>query len=93
MSFKSCNSFWTSERLFFASKKSVMETIDEIHWELSFYALQVSVQQIFCAFAEKPNKFLCTGLKELTIALARRQSAQSDREKILCVHRPKTLNA
>ena len=60
---------------------------------MSFYGLQVSLEQIYYAFAKKPDKLVWARLKEVTFAFAGKQLEHLESREILCVHRPKTLNA
>ena len=58
---------------------------------MSFYALQVSFQQIYYAFAKKPDKLFWTRLKEKTFAIVGKWLEQLECRGILCVHRPNFL--
>ena len=58
---------------------------------LSFYALQVSFEQIYYAFAKKPNKLFWARLKEKTFAFMGKWLEHLESREILCVHRPKFL--
>ena len=57
---------------------------------MSFYALQVSFDQVSCAFTEIPVKLFGTTLKEMTFALAEKRLEHLEIIKLLCVHRPKS---
>ena len=58
---------------------------------MSFYALQVSFQQIFYAFAFKPDKFFWARLKEKTFAFVGKWLEHLESREKLRVHRPKFL--
>ena len=60
---------------------------------MSFYGLQVSFEQIYCAFSWKPEKLFWARLKKVTFAFAGKQLEQLESREILCVHRPKFLKA
>ena len=57
-----------------------------------FYTLQVSYEQIFYAFAKKPDKLFWARLKEKIFAFVGKRLKHLENEEILCVHRPKGLN-
>ena len=67
--------------------------VSKIFHVISFYALQVSFEQIYYAFAEKPDKLFWARLREKTFAFAGKRLKHLDTKDILCVHRSKTLNA
>ena len=59
---------------------------------MSFYGLQVS----FClqvAFAEKRDKLFWARLKKVNFAFAGKRLEHLESKEVLCVHRPKSLNA
>ena len=58
---------------------------------MSFYALKVSFEQIFYAFAKEPDKLFWARLKEKTFAFAGKWLEHLESRKILCVHPPKIL--
>ena len=58
---------------------------------MSFYALQVSFEQIYYAFAEKPDKLLWARLKEKTFAFVGKWLEHLESREILGVRRPKVL--
>ena len=58
---------------------------------LSFYALQVSFEQIHYAFAKNPDKLFWARLKEKIFAFMRKRLENMESREILCVHRPKIL--
>ena len=58
----------------------------------SSHILQVFIEQTYSAFAEKPDKFFWARLREKTFAFAGKRLEHLESKKILCGHRPKTLN-
>ena len=58
---------------------------------MSFYALQVSFEQIHYAIAKKPDKLFWAGLKELIFAFVGKWLEHLESREILCVHRLKIL--
>ena len=58
---------------------------------MSFDALPVSFEQIYYAFAKKPDKLFWARLKEKTFAFVGRRLEHFESREILCVHRPKLL--
>ena len=60
---------------------------------MSFYGLQVSFEQIYYAFAKKPDKLFWARLKKVTFAFAGKRLEHLESREILCFHRPKFLNA
>ena len=60
---------------------------------MSFYGLQVSFEQIYYAFAMKPDKLFWARLKKVAFAFAGKRLEHWDFKEILCVHRPNSLNA
>ena len=58
---------------------------------MSFYALQVSLQQIYYAFTEKPEKLFWTRPNEKPFAFAGNRLKHLESRDILCIHRPETL--
>ena len=54
---------------------------------MTFYALQVSFERMCFAFTQKPDN------KELAFALVEELWEHLETREILCLHRPKTLNA
>ena len=56
---------------------------------MSFYALQVSFEQIYYAFAKKPDKLFRARLKEKTFAFVGKWLEHMESRETLCVHRPK----
>ena len=58
---------------------------------MSFYALQVSFEHIYYAFAKTPDKLFWTTLKEMTFALVGKRLEHLESRGILCVHRSKFL--
>ena len=60
---------------------------------MSFDALLVSLEQIYYAFAERPDKLSRARPKEKTFAFVEKELEHLEREEIPCVHRPRTLNA
>ena len=59
---------------------------------MSLYALRVSFEQIYYAFAKKPDKPFWGRLKEKTFAIVGKRLEHLESREILCVHRPKFLN-
>ena len=60
---------------------------------MSFYGLQVSFEQVYYAFAKKPDKLFWTRLKKVNFAFAGKQLEHLESREILCIHRPKSLIA
>ena len=60
---------------------------------MSFYGLQVSFEQVYYAFAKKPDKLFWARLKKVTFAVAGKRLVHLESREILCVHRPKSSNA
>ena len=58
---------------------------------MSFHALQVSFEQIYYAFAKKPDKLFWARLKEKIFAFMGKWLERLESREILCVHRPKIL--
>ena len=58
---------------------------------MSFHALQVWFEQIYYAFAKKPDELFWARLKEKTFAFVGKRLEQWDSRELLCVHRPKFL--
>ena len=58
---------------------------------MSLYALQVSSEQIYYAFAKKPDKLFWARLKGKTFAFVGKRLEHLESREILCVHRPKFL--
>ena len=58
---------------------------------MSFHALQVSFEQIYYAFAKKPDKLFSARLKEKTFAFVGKRLELMESKDIFCVHRPKFL--
>ena len=56
-----------------------------------FYALQVSFEQIYYAFAMKPDELFWARLKEKTFAFVGKGLEHLESREIFCVHRPKFL--
>ena len=56
-----------------------------------FYLLQVSFEQIFYAFAKKPDKLFWARLKEKFFACVGKKLEHLESREILCFHRPKVL--
>ena len=56
----------------------------------SFNALQVSFEQIYYAFAERPDKLFWARLKKLAVAFAGKRLEHLESTETLCVHHPKT---
>ena len=56
---------------------------------MSFYALQVSFEQIYYAFAKKPDELFWARLKEKFFAIVGKRLEHLESREILCVHRPK----
>ena len=56
---------------------------------MTFYALQVSFEQICYAFAKKPDKLFWARLKEKTFAFVGKRLEHSESREMLCVHCPK----
>ena len=50
-----------------------------------FFALQVSFQQIFCAFEKKPDKLVWARLKEKSFGFVAKWLEHLESRKILCV--------
>ena len=60
---------------------------------MSFCALQVSFEQIYYAFAKKPDKLFWTRLKKKIFAFVGKSSEHFESREILCVPRPKFLSS
>ena len=60
---------------------------------MSFYALQVSFERIYHAFAKKPDKLFWARLKKVAFAFAGKRLERLERKEILCVHRRNFLTA
>ena len=60
---------------------------------MSFYGLQVSFEQIYYVFAQKPDKLFWERLKEGAFAFVGKKLEHLENGEILCIHRPKSLNA
>ena len=60
---------------------------------MSFYGLQISFEQIYYAFAKKPDKLFWARLMKVAFAFAGKRLEHLENREILCVHRPKSLNA
>ena len=58
---------------------------------LSFYALQLSFEQIHYAFAKKPDTLRYSRLKEKIFAFVGKRVEHLESREILCAHRPKFL--
>ena len=58
---------------------------------MSFYALQVSFEQIYYAFAKKPDKLFRARVEEKTFAFVGKRLEHLESREILCVHRPNFL--
>ena len=56
---------------------------------MSFYAWQFSFEQIYYAFAKKPDKLFWERLKEKTFAFVGKLLEHSESREISCVQRPK----
>ena len=54
---------------------------------MTFYALQVSLEQIYYAFAKKPDKLFWARLKEKILAFVGKRLEHLESRAILCVHR------
>ena len=59
---------------------------------MSFYALQVSFEQIYYAFAEKLDKLFWTRLKEKGFVFEEKRLEHLQKRNTLYFNRPKTLN-
>ena len=59
---------------------------------MSFYALHVSSEQIYYAFAKKPDKLFWARLKEKTFAFVGKRLEHMESKEILCVPCPKILS-
>ena len=59
---------------------------------MSFYALQVSLAQIYYVFPQKPYKLFWTTLKKLIFAPLCKRWEHLQKRNFLCVHCPKMLN-
>ena len=93
------NLFRKLERPLFALKLFFLESENErgqpnvalkFSHVLSFFALQVSFEHIYYAFANKPDKIFWIRLKVMIFALARKKDDLESR-KVLCFQNPKTL--
>ena len=58
---------------------------------MSFHALQVSIEKIYYASKEKPDKLFWTRLKEKTFAIAAKRLGTLESGEIFCVLRQKFL--
>ena len=58
---------------------------------MSFYALQVFFEQIYYAFAKKPDKLFWARLKAKTFAFVGKSLEHLQSREILCVHRSEVL--
>ena len=58
---------------------------------MSFYALPVSFEQIYYAFAKNPEKLFWARLKEKSFAFVGKCLEHLESREIFCVHRPKLL--
>ena len=86
-----------TERFFFAFKlfflvivtKLRLETLtrDVFLWFASFF------EQIYYAFAEKPDELFWERLKKMTFAFAEKRLEHLESREILCDHHPKSLKA
>ena len=90
-----CNPFRTPECLFLASELYVLETIVELRFEILprdvFLCFAGFFEQIYYAFAKKPDKRFWARLRETTFAFVVKRLEHLASRKILCVHRPKFL--
>ena len=71
--------------------KKISKSILEFCHLMSSYTLNFSFEQIYCEFAEEPDKFFQARLKEGTFAIAGKQTEQLKSCESLCVHPLKTL--
>ena len=60
---------------------------------MSFYALEVSFEQIFYATSKKPDKLFWARLKEKIFAFVAKRLEHLESREILCVHCPNFLTA
>ena len=60
---------------------------------MSFYALQVSFEQIYHAFAQKLDKLFWATVLEVTSALMGKKLEHLEDNEILCVHSTETLTS
>ena len=58
---------------------------------MSFYALQVSFEQIYYAFAKKPDELFWVRLMEKIFAFVGNWLEHLESKEILCVHHPESL--
>ena len=98
MTCMSCNSSSDATMTLLCFQLFLLKTVVEPRFEVvchvtSFYALQVSFEQVYYAFAKKPDYLFWTTLQEVTFAFVANWLEQLDSREILCVHRPKILNA
>ena len=94
----SCNPFSDDRRFLLCFQvvlfsDGIQTSSSKLYHAMSFYDLQVSFQQIYYAFAQKPDKLFWAGLKKVTFAFAGKQLEHLESRGILCVHRPKTVYA
>ena len=74
-------------------KRQLSNLVSKFYHVMSFYALQVCFEQIYYAFAKKPDKLFWARLKKVTFAFAGKQLEHLESIGILCVHRAKFFNA
>ena len=58
---------------------------------LSFCALKVSFEKIYCTFAQEPGKLFRARLKEKTFAFVGNYLEHSESGEFLCIQRPNSL--
>ena len=59
---------------------------------MSFYALQLSFEQTYHAFAKKPDKLFWATLKEKIFAIVGKGLEHLESKEIYCAHRPNFLS-
>ena len=73
--------------------KTIVESCFEILPHDVFLCFAGFFEQIYHAFAKKPDKLFWTSLKKVTFEFAGKRLEHLESREILCVHRPKSLNA